>query len=333
MKQRILFLINPISGIGKQKTVEKIIEKELNPDRIKYEIAYTQYRRHAHELSKEAVGKFDAVVAVGGDGTVNEVGSALINTDTALAIIPTGSGNGLARYLDIPIRVNKAMQVINEMTTKKIDSVLINDYVSLNVAGIGFDGHISHCFADLKSRGPLAYLRLINKEFIKYQSETYHITIEDKTYEVPAFLISFANSSQWGNNIQIAPGAKIDDGLIDVCIIKDFPKLSAPAYLYALLDQSLTQRPYDVVKRASEVTIECENELIGHADGEPITLGNKAIIKIQPLSLNVIIPPVDFNKNQIIEDLKEILPPLPLLPKLPIENKLKEDTKIRKPQS
>ena len=117
------------------------------------------------------------------------------------------------------------------------------------------------------------------------------------------------------------------------CIIKDFPKLSAPAYLYALLDQSLTQRPYDVVKRASEVTIECENELIGHADGEPITLGNKAIIKIQPLSLNVIIPPVDFNKNQIIEDLKEILPPLPLLPKLPIENKLKEDTKIRKPQS
>ena len=215
MKQRILFLINPISGIGKQKTVEKIIEKELNPDRIKYEIAYTQYRRHAHELSKEAVGKFDAVVAVGGDGTVNEVGSALINTDTALAIIPTGSGNGLARYLDIPIRVNKAMQVINEMTTKKIDSVLINDYVSLNVAGIGFDGHISHCFADLKSRGPLAYLRLINKEFIKYQSETYHITIEDKTYEVPAFLISFANSSQWGNNIQIAPGAKIDDGLID----------------------------------------------------------------------------------------------------------------------
>ncbi|MCU4177395.1 diacylglycerol/lipid kinase family protein [Carboxylicivirga sp. N1Y90] len=320
MKKRILFLINPISGIGKQRTVEQLVEKEIDSDNLDVEIQYTEYQGHAHELASEAVGKFDVVVAVGGDGTVNEVGSALINTSVAMAIIPTGSGNGLARYLDIPLRINRAIQVINLMNFKKIDTLSVNGRVSLNVAGIGFDAFISHRFANIKERGPIAYMKMIPKEFANYSSLTYTITIDDEVYQLPAFLLSFANSSQWGNDVHIAPQAKIDDGLIDVCIIKEFPKFAAPALLISLLDQSLDQRPYDVITQARKIIIECEENMLGHLDGEPLDLGNKAEIKIKPLSLKVVIPPDNFRRNALLEPfkpLKDILPPLPNISQLP----------------
>jgi len=317
MKTRVLFLINPISGIGKQRTVEKVVSNEIDHSKIEFEIAYTQYVGHARELAKEAVGKFTIVVAVGGDGTVNEVGASLINTTTALAIIPTGSGNGLARFLDIPLRVSRAIQVINHMEFRDIDTLCVNGQVSLNVAGIGFDAHISHCFAKQKNRGPVAYVKLITKEYAKYKSSTYKITIDGKTYQLPAFMITFANSSQWGNNIHIAPQAKIDDGLIDVCIIKEFPIYDGPSLLISILDQSVDQRRYDVMTQAKNIEIECENGLLGHLDGEPVVLGNKAEIKIHPLSLRVVVPPKDLRKNLLepLMDLKEFLPPLPSLPK------------------
>ncbi len=316
-KHRVLFLINPISGIGKQRTVEKAVGDEIDHEKIEFDIAYTQYAGHARELAKQAVGIYDVVVAVGGDGTVNEVGSSLINTTTALAIIPTGSGNGLARYLDVPLRVNRALQVINRMVKKDIDTLRVNDQVSLNVAGIGFDGHISHQFAKQKNRGPAGYVKLITKEYAKYKSAVYRISIDDKTYELPAFMITFANSSQWGNNIHIAPQAKIDDGLIDVCIIKEFPIYDGPSLLISILDQSVDQRRYDVVTKAKRIVIESDKKLVAHLDGEPAELGERAEIEIQPLSLRVIIPPKDFRKNLLdpLMDLKEFLPPIPPLPK------------------
>lgn len=318
-KHRVLFLINPISGIGKQRAVEQAVEDEIDHEKIDVEIAYTEYAGHARELAKNAVGKYDVVVAVGGDGTVNEVGSSLINTTTALAIIPTGSGNGLARYLDIPLKVNRALQVINHMELKDIDTLRVNDQMSLNVAGVGFDGHISHKFAKQKNRGPAGYVKLITREYTKYKASLYRISIDGKTYELPAFMITFANSSQWGNNIHIAPQAKIDDGLIDVCIIKDFPIYEGPSLLISILDQSVDQRRYDVVTKARHISIESNDKLVAHIDGEPIELGNKAEIKIQPLSLRVIIPPKDFRKKLLdpLMELKELLPPIPNLPNLP----------------
>ncbi|MBR8536186.1 diacylglycerol kinase family lipid kinase [Carboxylicivirga sediminis] len=318
-KHRVLFLINPISGIGKQRTVEKAVGDEIDHEKIEFDIAYTEYAGHARELARNAVGKYDVVVAVGGDGTVNEVGSSLINTTTALAIIPTGSGNGLARYLDIPLRVNRALQVINHLVKKDIDTLRVNEQVSLNVAGIGFDGHISHQFAKEKNRGPAGYVKLITKEYAKYKSSVYRISIDNKTYELPAFMLTFANSSQWGNNIHIAPQAKIDDGLIDVCIIKEFPIYDGPSLLISILDQSVDQRRYDVVTRAKHITIESDEKLVGHLDGEPVELGHRAEIRIHPLSLRVIIPPKDFRKNLLdpLMELKEFLPPIPQLPNLP----------------
>jgi len=318
MKTRVLFLINPISGIGKQKTVENAVQNAIDHRKIEVEIAYTQYAGHARELARAAVGKYAVVVAVGGDGTVNEVGASLVNTTTALAIIPTGSGNGLARFLDIPLRVTRAIQIINQMEVRDIDTLCVDGQVSLNVAGIGFDAHISHLFAKQKNRGPAAYVKLISKEYAKYKSSIYKITIDDKTYQLPAFMITFANSSQWGNNIHIAPQAKIDDGLIDVCIIKEFPIYEGPSLLISILDQSLDQRKYDVVTQAKHIIIECADGLLGHLDGEPVSFGETAEIKIHPLSLRVIVPPKDFRKNLLepLIELKEMLPPLPSLPNM-----------------
>ncbi|MDG5800210.1 diacylglycerol kinase family lipid kinase [Marinilabiliaceae bacterium ANBcel2] len=298
MQTRVLFIINPISGIGKNKSTEKIIRDEMGSYLWNCDIAYTKYKGHAYNLSREAAGFYDIVVAVGGDGTVNETGRALIGSETSLGIIPTGSGNGLARYLQIPFKINNALKALKEYELKEIDIIKINEFHSLNVSGIGFDAYISHKFAKKKNRGPLAYMQLISKKFPGYKSKTYKVTVDGIKQSWNAFLISFANSSQYGNNFYIAPNARIDDGLIDVCLIKDFPKVNAPALLISLLDQSIDKNKYDMILKADYITIEHEKEMQGHVDGEPVDLGKKAEVKIMPLALKVAAPPSHLRQSQ-----------------------------------
>lgn len=311
MKRRVLFLINPISGVGRKKVVEKIVKDELDAKTIDHEVIYTQYRGHANELAKFYAGKVDVVVAVGGDGTVNEVGAGLVHSSTALAIIPTGSGNGLARFLEIPLKIKQAVSVINALHIRMIDVLQVNDHYSLNVAGIGFDAYISKKFSEVKRRGPLQYMRLITQEFTTYKSESYRITIDGHPLEREAFLISFANSSQWGNNVHIAPGARIDDGLIDVCVVADFPKYEGPALLISLLDQSIDKSKYDEIIRARKIHIRHDSPLLGHVDGEPLMLGTDVDISILPLSLKVIVPPEQFNRGSVLDPFLEMLPSFP----------------------
>jgi diacylglycerol kinase (ATP) len=309
MKIRALYIINPASGIGRQKDMAKLIRKETDSSRLDIEIVFSEYPEHAFELSKDAAGKYDIVVAVGGDGTVNEVGRGLFNSSTALGILPTGSGNGLARFLQLPFKVNKSLEVINHGNIKSIDVIKINNYYSLNVAGIGFDAYISHQFAKKKKRGPLAYMQLISKEFPRYKSDHYQIEIDGESLELDAFLISFANSSQYGNNFYIAPQARIDDGLIDVCLIKDFPKYTAPALLISLVDQSIDKSKYDKIVKARKINISHPLPLQGHVDGEPVNLGRKVDIEIMPLALKVVIPPIHLRKtSNILQPLMEMIP-------------------------
>lgn len=289
MVKKVLVLINPISGVGKQKVIENLIGDNIDSLLLSVDIKYTQYRAHANKLAKEAVGRYDIVVAVGGDGTVNEVGSALIGTDTALAIIPTGSGNGLARYLKIPLNPQKAVKLLNRLQTRCIDTIKINEFYSLNVAGVGFDAHISHLFAKSKHRGVATYIKVVAAEFTTYKPTKYHLTIDNEELNIKAYLISFANSSQYGNNIFIAPDAEIDDGLIDVCIINGFPKIAAPAMLISMLRKNNIRGFLDRIVKAKNITIDHPNELSGHVDGEPVFFGKRVTIKINPLSLKVIV--------------------------------------------
>src|ERR1051325_8729292 len=217
MKKSILFIVNPISGVGRQKVIEKLIDRYLDKKKYEPSIAYTRARAHAIALASEAAqNDFDVVVAVGGDGSVNETGKGLVGTNTGMAILPTGSGNGLARHLGIPMKLEKAMQVINEGRIMSIDTVKMNNERFFGMAGIGFDAHIGWEFARFGKRGFSSYVKFFLREFPGYRAQKYELTLDGKKIEREALLISFANGSQYGNNAAIAPNADIGDGLMDV---------------------------------------------------------------------------------------------------------------------
>lgn len=289
-KKKICFIVNPVSGIGRQKVIEKLIDQLLDRTLFEYEIQYTKAAKHATELAKDAAARnFDIVVAVGGDGSVNETAKGLIGSKTAMAIIPTGSGNGLARHLKIPIDLKKAMDVINNGAITTVDSIRFNEETFVNVAGIGFDAHIGWEFAKFGKRGFSSYLKVIMREFPKYKARKYELEIDGKTIYPEAFLISFANGSQWGNNAYIAPTADISDGVMDIAILKNFKFMSALSIGYRLFKGSLHQSAHLEIIKAKEVKVK-QPSTIAHIDGEPIEIGNEIHIKVDSLSLNVIVP-------------------------------------------
>jgi YegS/Rv2252/BmrU family lipid kinase len=282
--------VNPISGVGRQKVIEKLIDEELDRSFYDYEIAYTKAAKHAIELSREAASRnVDIVVAVGGDGSVNETAKGLVNTNSAMAIIPTGSGNGLARHLRIPLNLKKAMQIINEGKMKSVDSIKMNDETFVNVAGVGFDAHIGWEFARFGKRGLSSYIKVIAREFPKYKAQDFELTIDGKTIKKNAYLISFANGSQWGNNAYIAPTADIADGVMDIAILKDFNLLSGIGIGLHLFRKTLERSGYLEVIKAKEVIV-MQPGIIAHIDGEPIEIGKELRIRVNPLSLKVIVP-------------------------------------------
>lgn len=297
-KRRILYVVNPHSGLGRKSVIEEEIKERTDATRVDFDIINTTHRGHATEIALAHRGRADAIIAVGGDGTVNEVGTGLIGSDTALGVIPCGSGNGLARALDVPLRTASAIDVINECETRPIDALRVGGHYSLNVAGVGFDAYISHLFANKRTRGPLQYMNLIAKEFPTYQSQEYVLDIDGDLFDRTAFLISFANSSQWGNNIHIAPNACVDDGLMDVCMVSEFPNMAIPSLVISLLSQSIDTNKYDEMIRAERVELRNSGSLMAHVDGEPITLPPKAVIEVEHKALKVIVPPRDFYLSQ-----------------------------------
>jgi diacylglycerol kinase (ATP) len=290
-KKKILFIINPISGNNKRENKQQLIEDIIDAKHFDVNFKYTEYSKHATEIAKQAVNQgVDIVVAVGGDGTVNEVSKALIGSETNFAIVPSGSGNGLGRFLKIPLKTKKAVEVINSGKSFKMDAIKINEEYFVNMAGVGFDAHISHLFSTYGKRGFRSYLKLILKEFFTYTPGKYTLKINGQQITKQAFVISFANSSQFGNNAHIAPLAEINDGLIDVCILKRFPAWKSLYITLLLYSKKLTKSKYYKIIKAREVEIINDKNLPAHIDGDPIAFDSNVKISIIPESLNVIIP-------------------------------------------
>lgn len=287
-KHKLLFIVNPTSGdIPKEKTIAKI-KQYINKDKFEYEIQLTERAKHAIELSAAAIkNNVDAVIAVGGDGSVNEVGRALIHTDVAMGILPLGSGNGLARHLKIPMNIEGAIEKINQFNIKKIDTATINDEVFLGTAGLGFDAHVGWKFSEFGKRGFFSYMQVTANEFFKYKTNQYSIEIDGKTIEADAFLVSFANSSQFGNNAWIAPSAVIDDGTISLCVLEKFPSLLAADMIFKLFSKRIEKSKYYKIYKGKEIKIK-HHKTIAHIDGEPIKVAEDLTIKVLPSSLNVI---------------------------------------------
>jgi YegS/Rv2252/BmrU family lipid kinase len=284
---KIRFIINPISGTGKQKGIENLIAKNLS--NFDYTIVYTKESGSATEISRKAIeDKIDIVVAVGGDGTVNECAKAVIGTDTALGVIPCGSGNGFAYHIGMEKNIEQSIKQLNNCNITSIDSCTANGIPFVNVSGIGFDAHIAHLFANLTNRGFSNYIKLIYKE-LKYKARNYTIDYDGKTEQVNAILISFANASQYGNNFQISPHAKTDDGLIDFVIVKDFPRWKIPALLLKIAKGKAHLSKYIRIIQTDKMSI-TTNEKVIHLDGEPYSLSSPIIIQIHPLTLKIFSP-------------------------------------------
>lgn len=254
-------------------------------------IAFSDGIAHARVIAAEAVGKFDTVVAVGGDGTVNEVASAIVDTDTSLGIVPFGSGNGLSRFLGIPMDTRDAIKNLASGRTEIIDSARINGQPFFNMAGMGFDAHISEIFSHGKKRGFISYIKSSIKEVVGYQPQNYHLDIDGKKYDYKAFMLSIANSSQYGNNVHISPKASLQDGLLDVCVIKPFPLWRFPEMSMRMLIKATESSKYVEIIRGKQILIKREHTGPIHLDGEPQVAGTGIDINILPKSLKVIVGP------------------------------------------
>ena len=285
-----VFIVNAISG-GRDKTpVLEQIKKHLSDD-IVYEIIHWNAPQQIDEILKKVkTGNHDIVVAVGVDGTINKVASALVNTNKKLGIIPAGSGNGLARHLQIPLNVKVAIDVINKGKSICIDSCNLNGVFFGCTSGVGFDAYIGKLFANSTTRGFFTYFKLILTEFIRYKSQDYKLFIDGKTINTKAFLITVANASQYGNNAYIAPKADIQDGMMNVCILKPFPLFSAIGLGRKIFNKTIDNSSYVETYTAKEVMIERNNSGPVHYDGEPHEMDKLLKYEIAPASLYVLIP-------------------------------------------
>ena len=288
-KKSVLFIVNPISGTEKKELIISDIERMIDKSKFSWTFRKTEYSGHGAVLATMAAeNNVDIVVAIGGDGTVNEVARSLVHTNTTLGIIPCGSGNGLARHLQISLDYRKAIETINRFNVRTLDYGTINNRPFFCTCGMGFDAAISHRFASSIKRGILSYMENALKEVTRYQPETY--TIEDETGKITgkAFLITCANASQYGNNVFIAPKASMHDGLMDVTVIEPFTAIEAPQLAYQLLNGTLRENGHIKMFRTQKLHITRQHKGYIHCDGDPVLADTDITVEIIPQELKVI---------------------------------------------
>ena len=280
MKKKISFIINPITGTGRKDTLPQLIEKGLDKNLYESEIVFTEYRGHGTVLAKAFVEKnFDIVVAVGGDGTVNEIAQALVHTNCTLGIIPIGSGNGLARHLGIPMSSRKAIDQLNHSEPILIDYGVVNGKPFFCTCGTGFDAYVSTEFAKGNRRGVMKYIEKIITGYFTYKSQNYHIQANGIDLNTKAFVMTFANASQWGNNAYIAPQASVQDGKLDISIMSSFPIIAIPTLALQLFTKTIDKDLFMTTLRADEIKLTREESGPFHYDGEPYEEGTEIEIK------------------------------------------------------
>ncbi len=270
----IWFIVNPISGTRNKENIVKMIPEFFPEDRFRIEVKYTEYAGHAAVIAREAVAdKIDIAVAVGGDGTVNDVAKALVHSSVALGIVPCGSGNGLARHLGLPMNFEGALRVISECNIHTLDYGLINGKPFFCTAGVGFDAFLSDKFNKSGKRGLLSYVENALLEGVKYEPETYELEIlgeEDEKHSYTAFLITCANASQYGNDFYIAPHASMSDGLLDVTIMEPFTVFEAPQIAYQLVNKTIENNSHIKTFQCKGLTIRRHAPGVIHLDGDPM---------------------------------------------------------------
>lgn len=301
--KNIAFIINPVSGSKEtqnaKKKLPKLIMQTLDSEQWLPNIAFTEYAGHATEMAYQfARMGFDAVVAVGGDGTVNEVAKGIVKGEkgkvkgersTALGIIPMGSGNGFARHLDIPVRPQKAIEMLNRSEPIWVDYGTANGRLFISTCGTGFDALIADHFAGSNRRGFSAYLQNILHDVFNYTPQTYHLIGDGLDVTHKAFLITFANANQWGYEALIAPKASVQDGKMDIMLMSSHAILGSASLALRLFAGSIDDSHFMDTIRAKEVTLERETAAPFHIDGDPVEMEKDIHIKIIEDGLRVLV--------------------------------------------
>jgi len=288
MKTTIEFIINPIAGITKKERLPELIEQNIDSQKFEWTIVHSLYKHHAEKLAKDAAErKVDVVCAVGGDGSVHEVGTALIGTETKLAIIPTGSGNGLARHLKIPLNIEKAISNINEMNVLTMDTVLVNDKPFLNASGYGFDALIAQKFNQGKKRGFASYIRIVLREFFYYNPINVSVDVNGQIKTLPVMLCTIANASEFGNGFCVSPKSDVTDGKAELFLLKPFRFWSIPLLIFQFFRRKSHRSRFAEIISFEKAKIRIPKN-IAHYDGEPFGVKNELNVRVVPKSLHIL---------------------------------------------
>lgn len=290
--KKILFIINRKAGTDREKRLEGAIRQYLPESEFEVNISWLAYLGHGADLAREAVQNgVHTVVAVGGDGSINEIAQGLVGSNTAMAILPLGSGNGLARALKIPLDINKALQLIVRNKQRPIDVGYANEHLFLSNAGVGFDALIAEQFRHNTKRGLSGYAKLVLRSFSSYDPAEYDIDIDGKTIQTKAFLLTVANGNQFGYEFKLAPKASVFDGQLDLCVMPPVGVLSlVPVSVFSLLG-NIDKTRYLQHFTGKDITIRSQQLEYLQVDGDAVPLSEKGTvrIRIQPKAINLIV--------------------------------------------
>ncbi len=288
---KILFIINPKSGKGADP------QAVLNAVKLNFpqaDWALTQAPGHATELAAKAVSRqYDAVAAIGGDGTINETARALVHTQTALAVVPNGSGNGLAREMGMPLNIEEALLRLQTAHTVRCDAGFANKELFLNLAGVGIEAQIAYDFMQYGKtgkRGMWPYFKLGAKDALTYRPQPLELELDGKTTTISPLSVAFANGTQYGSNFKIAPQASLTDGWLECVVIKNASKLKLLAALPSFFTNSPSHLGVTQTTRVKKAVLLKKGEIIYHLDGEPKTTQDRLEIEIAPGALNLWLP-------------------------------------------
>ena len=288
-RKEVLFVVNPISGIHEKSDIQIKANQLLDLNRFNLKFKFTEFVGHAEILARQAVlDGVDIVVAVGGDGTVNEVAKSLFNTSVSMAVIPCGSGNGLARHLKISRGIDEALRLLNDGKVCLVDTGTIAGRFFVGAAGLGFDALIASRFSTVKRRGFLTYAALFIRYYFSYEPKIFNLSNSGQNTGSQYFVFSFLNSSQYGNGTVISPKSVIDDGFLEVVSIKKLPFYLLPIYAYRLFRGTLKNDRYYNSFSVKAISVQVENAL-AHVDGESLVLPNAFEVKVCERSLWVVV--------------------------------------------
>ncbi len=288
--EKITFIINPTAGYKRFRIVEESILKYINKKKFKFNIEYSKEKGDVKNLTKKAISYgANIIIAVGGDGTVNEVSSELVNSNVKMGVIPVGSGNGLALCLGIPTNIKKAIQKINSYKIKKIDCLSVNKLHSVNLIGFGFDASVAKEFSKEQSRGLVKYVYLTCKLLLCYKPKEFTVRFKNKIKKVKVFSLNICNGQQFGNNFLISPKSKVDDGYLRIGIIKALKWYQLIYILFQFIFKKVHKSKFYESFKVKKILIEGNSKNLIHIDGESQIVKKLVEVNIIPKSINFII--------------------------------------------